>query len=60
MMNEKRVNVVLVCSLALVVVYLIWAAVGSSRCATTGITEQAWTSWSVMKGCTVDSRFQQE
>lgn len=60
MLNEKRLNVVLVASLAIVVTYLVWAAIGSSQCATTGITEQTWTSWTVTTGCQVEGRFQQE
>lgn len=52
--HHKRFNVGITIALALIGAYYLWAAVGSSVCATTGIVQQTRTTWAPVTGCVID------
>jgi hypothetical protein len=52
--NNKRVNVAITIALALLGLYYMWTAVGSSVCTASGIANQTRTTWAPVTGCVVD------
>lgn len=51
MVTKIHVSLAATVALALLVLYYVWTAAGSSVCATQGIYDQTRTTWSPSTGC---------